>query len=204
MANNKIAAAGIFKVGLRLKITKKAILFFLLGVFVVLAVALFRYRTLQITELQTIQSEMEVVQSRLSALGIETLQAQKTDLDARTEALHNQLASLLQQIEDPAGSIEAGDRLFDLAAICQVDITNISAGENAPAVLEQVTVYETPVTISLQGNWQDLTQYISRLKTDFTNCYIDEVKLSVSEDESTAPSTLDLIMVIYTYRGGER
>ncbi len=152
-------------------------------------------------DLQTsLQHDLNTAQVRLANIGLDQAYAQKTELLSRIEISEAEFTLLLSQIEAETDSLAGSEKLFGVANEIGVTVVSINAVDTVLTEFVSAPVHAIPLRISLQGNWQDLADYLKILKTIYPNCYIDNAVIEIDEDDPDVMSTLDMVLEIYTYR----
>lgn len=183
------------------KWNKKAWLAIGAGLLIVIAAALGAYRSQQIIEQKRLSDELLVVQNRLEGLELDQLRLQQQQVNQQTADAQRLSVDITQRIGKETDSITASDTLFSIASASEVKITAISAGEQYVDKLAGVRVSVIAMSTTIEGEWDKLNSFISRLKTDYTTCYVDRVDMTYSDSTAGKPSSAVIKLLIYTYEG---
>lgn len=182
---------------MNLKFSKKAWLMLGTGVLALTVVALVALRSQQTAEQNRLKEELEMVQKRLAALELDQVAAQMQHAREQIDQNTGVVVTLKNQLAAPTDSITAGERLFGLAALTGVQITELNAGDEYKADLGGVPTIAFPVSATVTGTWDGIIDYIAQLKDAFPACMVERAELYTREGAAAA----NLKFLIYTYKG---
>jgi len=196
-----------------MKLSKTALLFLAIGIFVILAAWLGMSYYQQGQEQSQLSEELSLVQLRLKKLPTqEQFSSQQGELESRLAKAESQLKSAKASLYWFLQSIEASDLFFELAEASQVEVTDISSPGLVTKTLEEVDLSGLSLTVTVEGDVPNLIDFIYKWTKEYPTGVVESVEIIVPEEtdeeaeeeeietEEERPSaTVNLL--IYTYEG---
>jgi len=196
-----------------MKLSKTALLFLAIGIFVILAAILGMSYHRQGQEQSRLNEELSLVQLRFKKLPAqEQLSSQQGELESRLAKAESQLKSAKTSLYWFLQSIEASELFFELAEASQVEVTNISSPGLATETLEEVDLSGLSLTVTVAGDVPNLIDFIYKWTKEYPTGVVESVEIIVPEvtdeeaeeeetetEEEKPSATVNLL--IYTYEG---
>jgi hypothetical protein len=177
---------------LNLKLSK-TVLFCLGGGILLLAIAFLGIvRIQQVSEQQQLTDGLTQVKTRLTGLGITTLETQKEQLQKKVDDANAALQDNTQTLVQYMTSITGDETLFSLAKDCNVVVQDITATETADGTLNNLPCSVFTTEVIVDGTLSDLVDFITRLKTDFGNSIVESVNIAPPSTGSTQGPTTSI------------
>ena len=200
MTSNEIKIRRPIGANLSVKLSKTAWLLLGGGILIVAIISLLVIHKQQTVEQQTLNRELRADNSRLVALRLDQLSTQQSQLSQQNDQAMIDLAIIKQQVAVNTNSIAGSECLYAIAKESGVTITSIGALASTPDKLGGVTTTVLPMTVTIEGDWLKLVDFITRLKTEFPTCLVQNADIIVPADPTQTPSA-NLEFSIYTYKG---
>jgi hypothetical protein len=180
-----------------MKISKKVWLIAGIVIFVIALVILVRNYSQQVGEQKELRTSL-VAQENL----LRTLTTNKADLEDKLAQAESLFSTSKAKFPESVQSIEYGEDLFEIAADCNLDLTQLSPAMPGTKTVGAVTYSVASFGVQVQGNMEGILDFIYALRTGdgFTLPWSADVK-SVSIDSGAAGPVATITLDIYGYRG---
>jgi len=184
-----------------MKLSKTTWLILTIGFFIIAFASLGIVRSQQVQEQDQLNQELTQAQLRLNEFQLEQLSSQHEELEKQLSQTISQFEAARTMLSQPIGSITTSGLLFDIAAACGVEVTEISSSGLASDDLEGVTCSVLPLSARVEGDVSDLVSFITNLYGELTNGIVKSVEISIPETTSEEKPSANIQLVIYTYQG---
>jgi len=194
-----------------IKLSKVTWIFLASGIFAILFASLGMVYSQQGNEQSRLSEELALAQLRLKKYPAQQLElaSQQEELENRLAKAESQLRTAKISLNQSIQSIEASNALFELAEDCQVEVTELSSPGMAAEQMEEVTLSSQPLTVTVEGDVDDLIDFIYKWTHEYSTGVVKSVEISVPEpvdeeaeeetEEEKPSATINLL--IYTYEG---
>jgi len=194
------------------KLSRKAIIFLVIGVFVILVAGLGMAYSRQEGEQSQLDQELTLAKQRLEKYTGEEAEfaSQQKELESRLAKAESRLraakANLYQSIE----SIEASDTLFTLAQDCGVEVVKIQSPGVATQAIGEVTLSALSLTVTIEGDVLNVIGFVSEWTKEYPTGMVESVVVTVpqppdaeAEEAQTGEEnpSADINICIHTYEG---
>ena len=189
-----------------MKLSKTSWLMLTLGLFIIGFASLGMVRSQQVSEQNQLTEELTLAKQRLSELQFEELSCQQEELEEQLSDIMLNLDAAKATLSQPIGSIAASNTLFDIAEVCGVEVTGISASEQSPTKLTEISCSVLPLTATVEGDVPNLLLFITKVNDDFITGFVKSVEMQIpkaageSAEEAKKPSA-NISLVVYAYQG---
>lgn len=200
MINNEAKIRKPIGANISVKLSKTSLLLLSGGIIVVAIFSLFVIHKQQIVQQQTLNRELSAANKRLVTLQLGQLSAQQSQLGQQNDQAVAELALIKQQVAVNIDSIAGSESLYAIAKESGVKITGLGALASSKDKLGGVAATVLPMTVTINGDWLKLVDFITRLKTEFPTCLLQNANIVIPADPTQTPSA-DLEISIYTYKG---
>ena len=189
-----------------MKLSKTTWIFLVIGIFIILAAGLGMAYSQQHQEQSRLNEELALAQLRLNKYPPQQVSSQKEELESQLAKAESQLKAARASLYQSPESIEASDALFDLAQLCNVEVTEISSPGLTTEALDGVTLSVLPLTVTVEGDVLNLIDFIYRWTEEYSTGMVKSAEIGVprtTEEEETVgckPSAI-INLLIYSYEG---
>jgi len=185
-----------------LKLSKKSLLIIAVGIFIIALVGLWTVHSQQVNELNQLNKELTLVQSKLKGIQPEKSSQRQEELERQLSQTISQSETARVALSQPIGIIAISDIIFDIAEDYGVEVTEISSSGIATEELAGITCSVLPLTAKVEGEVTDIASFITKLNEDLATGLARSVEISIPETTDEGEETsADIQVVIYTYRG---
>lgn len=184
-----------------LKLGKTSVLLLIGGVIVIAFLSLGTARVQQVNKQKQLAGELDIIQRRLDTVQIETLLAQRDELEEQLARAIPMLEEAKAAISQSSGSIDVIESLFEIAEDASVDITNLSSLDTGTDKLAGIVYTVTHFTMKVAGEELNLIDFISRLNSDLSNSVVRSAEMNIPEPELGGKSLANIHLLIYGYQG---
>ena len=194
-----------------MKISKTALIFLGVGIFVILVGILGMTYSQQSQEQSRLNQELALAQMRFKAYASEQLSSQQEELESRLTRLESRLKNAKSSLYQSIQSIEITDTLYEVAEACGVEIVEVSSPGLADKELEGITYSFLTLAVKVEGEVFNLIDFIDAWTKEYPTGVVESAEINVpqlteeeeeeeTEEELEKPSA-DLKLLIYTYEG---
>ncbi len=206
-----------------MKLSKTSWIILIVGVLVVAFGTLGIARAQQVQEQKQLDEELAVAEKRLSNLQLKELRSRKSELEVQIEQTASQLETTKDSLRQSVESIEVTDSVFEIAEACGVEIIDVSSSELGTDDLEGVAYSIIQLNMRVEGDVPNLISFVIKLNDDFTTGAVRSVQMDIQgvaeevageaveeeeegeeeeevEEEVKKPSA-GIRLVVYAYRG---
>ena len=184
-----------------MKLSKTSWLFIGIGIFIIVLVGLGIVRSKQVSQLDELNEELALAQSRLKAIQLEGLSHRQQELEQRLSQSTSQPETAKARLSQPMGGIAISDTLFDIADANSVNITELSSSGLASEELGGVICTVRPVSARIEGDLTNLASFITELNDDLKTGVIKSVDVTVPDVTDGQQPTANIQLAFYTYQG---
>jgi len=204
-----------------MKVSKTALIFLGVGIFVILVAILGMTYSQQTQEQSRLNQELSLAQLRLKEYASQQLSSQQaelesqlTQLEARLEVVKAGLYQSIQSIEATETLYEVTETLYEVAETSEVEIVEISSPGLTTEELEGVTLSVLSLAVTVEGDVRDLIDFIDAWTEKYPTGVVELVEITVLEatDEETEEEETEeeeeeekfsaiVNLLIYTYEG---
>jgi hypothetical protein len=156
----------------------------------------------QSAEKNRLGEEIALVEQALN--GTQQGQAGSTqeEIENRLSETSLDLGNAKEQLSRSTDSIVANETLFNIAAACGVEVTEVSVSPVSQEDLAEVTCSILPIQVTVSGKIPNLIDFIMTLNTSVANGLVRSARISVQAEMTEEDPFADVRFVIYSY-GGE-
>jgi len=191
-----------------MKISKTALIFLGVGIFVVLVAILGMTYSQQGQEQSRLNQELTLAQMRFKAYASEQLSSQQEELESRLARLESRLKNTKSSLYQSIQSIEITETLYEVAEACGVEIVEVSSPGLADKELEGITYSFLTLAVKVEGEVFNLIDFIDTWTKEYPTGVVESAEINVpqlteeeeeeeTEEELEKPS-VDLKLLIYT------
>lgn len=184
-----------------LKLSKTSWIILGIGLFAIVAASLGTAHLSQAKAKQQLEQDLSTAAHRLDEVNLYELSLTKDELQNELNQLYAELENNNLVITQPMDSITASDYLLQKADICGVTITEISSSHFMNDSLGDIDCSVLSLTISVEGDGNNILSYIYKLNTDFATGMVESATVNITDSSSADPSTAQIQMLIYIYKG---
>jgi len=166
-------------------------------------------RAQRIEEQDQLREELSVAELRLSKLSTQELSDQQAKLTEELRQATAQFEDVKAEFTQLTDSINASDRLFEIAQTCDVEITEVTSSSLTIERLEEIDYYALPITIRVEGQVAALINFINELSNSLGVGSVKSAAISApysdapgGEQQQPEAPTANIHLVIYIYEGG--
>ena len=153
----------------------------------------------QATEKSRLDSELASVEESLDEYRPKQGSYSQEEMEERLSEATAALDEVKAQLSESTDSIEADDILFDIAALCGVQINQIDIAPVSSEDLADVPYTILSLTVIVEGGLPQLLDFVMTLNTDVTNGVVNSARISVPIETEEETPEADVKMVIYYY-----
>ncbi len=199
-----------------MKVSKTALIFLGVGIFVILVAILGMTYSQQTQEQSRLNQELSLAQLRLKEYASQQLSSQQaelesqlTQLEARLKVVKDGLYQSIQSIEVTETLYEITETLYEVAETSDVEIVEISSPGLATEELEGITYSFLSLAVTVEGDVRDLIDFIDAWTEKYPTGVVELVEMTVPlpeeeeelEEEELEKPSADIRLLIYTYEG---
>ena len=184
-----------------MKLSKTGWLIIIIGVFVIILTGLGTVRSQQVREQDQLNEELALAQLKLKAVQLDQLAQQQGELERHLSQTTSQFQAARTILSQPVGSIAATSTLFDVAAACGAEVSEISSSGWTSEELEGIPCLVLTLTARVEGDVPNLVSFITELNSYLRNGVVKSVAISIPEMTSEEKSSANIRLVVYSYQG---
>lgn len=191
-----------------MKVSKTALIFLGVGIFVILVAILGMNYSQQSQEQSRLNQELSLVQLRLEEYASQQLSSQQEELESRLTRLEARLKVTKNNLYQSIQSIEVTETLYEVAEAYDVEIVEVSSPGVSNEELEGITYSFLTLVVTVEGDEEaDLIDFIDAWTKEYPTGVVESVEITVPEppedEEETAEElpSADIRLLIYTYEG---
>ena len=181
-----------------MKLSKKSWLFIAIGLFLIALVGLWTVYSRQSGMEKQLKEELALAKSRLSSIQLEQLTDKSGELEQQLNETIAQSENARETLSQPMNSIIISDILFRTAEANSVNVTEISSSVANEAVLEGVPCLALPLTARVEGELNNLVDFITELNGDLPIATVKAVNLEIPHPDGQKKPFASVQMMIYT------
>ncbi|MBM4432709.1 MAG: hypothetical protein FJ025_01750 [Chloroflexi bacterium] len=159
-------------------------------------------RAQRLEEQTQLREELSVAELRLSKLSTQELSDQQEKLKNELSQTIAQLENVKAEFSQLTDSINASDRLFEIAGTCGVEITEIISPILTTERLEEISYSALPINVKAEGQVTCLISFINELSNNLGVGSVKSAEINVPSIGMAEEPTADINLVIYIYEGG--
>jgi len=191
-----------------MKLSRKAWIILLVGIFLVGLVSINMAYSEQDEERSRLNQELPAAQAKLAQLAPEQdsdqeFPSQQEELESRLVQIETQLKSAKSNLAPSIQSIEVTATLFNIAESCDVEIVEIGSPGLSDKVVEELNCSTLMLTVKAEGSVLKLVNFVLGVNEEFPTGVVEAVEINVpeaTEEEPENPSA-NLELHIHTYEG---
>ena len=189
-----------------MKLSKTALIFLGVGIFVILFGILGMTYSKQSQEQSRLNQELSLAQLRLKTYAPEQLSSQQEELESRLARFKTRLRAAKNSLYQSIQSIEITEALYEVAETSDVEIVEISSPGLADKELEEVTLSALTLKVTVEGDVLNLIDFIYAWTKEYPTGVVNSVEITVplpeeeEETEEELPSAI-INLLIYSYEG---
>ena len=176
-----------------------------IGIFIIAFVSLGAIRSQQINEHNQLGQELTLAQAKVKTFQLNQLSARKAELEYQLSQNRVEFEAAEAKLSNTIGSIATSSILFDIAAACGVEVTEISSPGIASAGLGGVTCPVLSLNTQVEGNLPNLISFITMLNNELTTGFVKSVDITIpetaGEEEEPERTSANIQLVLYTDQG---
>ena len=154
----------------------------------------------QFNERNQLRERLTLVEEKLQEFQSERSSYRKQTLESQLEETQDVIKTSESLFARPSWDIMTSS-IFDIAEVCNVEVTRISSSGLGSEKLGGLTSTAQRFNITIEGDLNNLIQFLTRVNHDLRTGVIKLVDLNVPADTQTGPSA-NFLLVVYTYEGG--
>jgi len=202
-----------------LKLGKTSWLVLSLGIFIIVFSSLGLARFQQVGDKTQIQDELIIAGNRLNNLQLKELYSQQEEMEEQVKQGEAQAEMAKAILRHPIVSIEVTDVIFQIAAANNVEIASIGSSDIDKGTLEDITCDRIRLNISVNGEVEDIIDFVTSLNEDYATGLADSAVIKVTGTleslgeaggaptgnvtaEADGQSLGNVNLTIYSYQGG--
>ncbi len=186
-----------------MKLGKTSRLILAIGVFSILCISLGIVYSQQGQQQGQLSHELSLAEMLLTKYSSEDLTSRQEELESQLALAESQLETVKTSLTASVESIEASNGLMDIAEVCGVEVSGISALGLVREEIGGITYSVLPITAQVKGDLSSLVKFIREWTEEYPTGVVRTLNIivpqtgGVSEGESVA----DINTFIYTYPG---
>lgn len=184
-----------------MKLSKKSWVFISIGLFLIGLVGLWTAYSQQSGLEKQLKEELTLVNSKLNSIQLEQLANKPGELEQQLDKTLAQSETARQTLSQPMNSIIISDILFSTAEANSVNITAISSSAANRVTLEGVPCLALPVTASVEGELNQLVDFVTELNGGYPNTEVNTFNVQIPYPADNTTLSASIQMVIYAYEG---
>jgi Tfp pilus assembly protein PilO len=164
-----------------LKLSKSSWIFIVVGIILIAAVGLGMSRSQQTEQIESLKSRLAQAKQKLALVKNDDLIARKNELTLQLEGYNAQNESARQKLLSPEDSISTTDILLESAHKYGLLVSTMSSPGQSGNKLGEMECTTLPISLQVQGNIHDITNFICNLGLLFPTSIVKTVQLSTAE-----------------------
>jgi len=182
-----------------LKLSKISWLILSAGVFLVILAGLGITRSQQFQEENALTEELGLSEARLNNIQVAQLQQQNDELQQRIKDSQEQLDIVKERLHQPVESVDVTDKFFVIAENCDVLVMNLSTTTISENILGDIDCSSISISASVQGDLDDLIDFIISLNNGFATGCVRTAQISFSTTGIDEGLSSSIQMIVYSY-----
>ena len=184
-----------------MNINKKVLKYIGIGVYII-AIAASGYLLFgKLGEQSKVDEELAIAEDNVRRTNIERLSTQITDLEDQLAQLVSESDTLREMMSEEKSQIAASTITFNVAGKNYVDVIDLNSKISYPERLENLPCIVVPLEAIVEGNVEDIVNFVTQLNTTITTGVIKSVDLNIPEDSTGTKPTATVSLLIYNYQG---
>lgn len=181
-----------------MRVNRKSLLLLAIFAFLIAAVAVNMSRSRQEKERDELETKLSMSQNRVKAVPLESLAAQKTELEKQLSQTAAELDSVKAIISNPISRAEAVATLFMTARAFLVEITTVTLSSSSDIELEGIPASTVSLSIAAKGDISDLVRFITTLNSMEETAAVDSVKITRTGEGEDRTADAEILLTLYT------
>ena len=183
-----------------MKISKKALKYIGIGVYVI-ALAVSGYMLFgKLGEQSKVGEELTLAQTKVEMTDKDRLSAQISELEDQRNQLISQTDTIKDRMSQEIANVAASTLVFDVAGKNYVEVVDLNSLSAFSEVLENVPCNVVPLEAIVEGNVEDIVNFVTQLNTVLTTGMIKSVNLDIPEAGAGVKPTATISLLIYNYQ----
>ncbi len=183
-----------------MKLGKASWLILIAGILIIAFAGLGIARAQQLNEHSQLDDELSIIETRLSKFQLKELSSQQADLEKQLEEAVIQLEIAKDNIRQPNESIHVTDVFFEIAEVCNVEVTRITSSGETSDELGDIICSAMPLTATVTGDVSNLISFVTKLNNDFTTGIVKSVAIVIPGESEEGKPTANIQLAVYTYQ----
>jgi len=182
-----------------MKLSKKSWLSIAIGLFLIALVGLWTVYSQQSGTEKQLKEELALAKSRLESIKLEQLTDKRGELERQLDETIAQSEDARETLSQPMNSIIISDILFRTAEANSVNVTETTSSVANKVVLEGVPCLALPLTARVEGELNNLVDFITELNGNLSIATVKAVSMEIPHPVGQRKPSASVQMVIYTY-----
>ena len=183
-----------------MKISKKALKYIGIGVYVI-ALAASGYMLFgKLGEQSKVGDELALAEANLARTDIGRLDAQISELEDQLAQINSQTDTLMDSMSQEIWNVRASTIVFEVAGKNYVEVLDLNSLSKFSEVLENLPCTVVPLEAIIEGNVDDIVNFVTQLNTALTTGVIKSVNLNIPEAGAGVKPTATISLLIYNYQ----
>ncbi|UCD09444.1 MAG: hypothetical protein JSU79_02035 [Dehalococcoidales bacterium] len=183
-----------------MKISKKALKYLGIGVYVI-ALAVSGYMLFgKLDEQSKVEEELTLAKDKLEMTDAERLSGQIAELEVQLAQITSESEILRDMMSEEKSQVVASTITFEVAGKNYVEVLDLNSKSSFSEVLENLPCDIVPIEAIVEGNVEDIVNFVIQLNTTITTGVIKSVNLNIPEVGTGVKPTATISLLIYNYQ----
>lgn len=183
-----------------MNVNKKLLKIIGIGVYVI-AFAAFAYMLFgKLGEQSKVDDELALAEANLERTDADRLSAQIAELEDQLAQIISESETLRDMMSQEKSQIAASTITFNVAAKNYVDVIDLNSKISYKQQLENLPCIVVPLEAIVEGNVEDIVNFVTQLNTTITTGVIKSVNLNIPEPSTGIKPTATISLLIYNYQ----
>jgi hypothetical protein len=183
-----------------LKVSKKILIYIGTGAYVIALVASGYILFGKLEEQGKVNDDLTLAMSNLEKTDINRLSTQMSELEVQLDQITSQTDTMKNMMSQEIANVAASTIVFDIADKTYVEVMNLESKSAFLNKLENISCNVVPLEATIEGNIEDLVNFVTQLNTTLTTGVIKSVDLKIPEVSTEGEPTATISLLIYNYQ----
>ncbi len=183
-----------------MNVNKKLLKYIGIGVYVI-ALATFGYMLFgKLGEQSKVDEELTLAEANLERTDTDRLSAQISELEDQLAQITSQTDTIRNMMSQEIANVAASTIVFKVADTNYVEVVDLSSTSAFSEVLEDIPCNVVPLEAIIEGNVEDIVNFVTQLNTALTTGTIKSVNMNIPDASTGVKPTATISLLIYNYQ----
>lgn len=183
-----------------MKVSKKVLIYIGIGTYII-AIAASGYILFgKLDEQSKVDEELTVAEDNIARTDVDRLSTQISELEGQLAQMTSESDTLMDLMSQDISNIRSSTIVFDVAGKNYVEVIDLNSLSAFSEVLANIPCNVVPLEAIVEGNVEDIVNFVTQLNTALTTGVIKSVNLNIPEVDTGVKPTATISLLIYNYQ----